>query len=362
MGHKFFRKLFSFLLSFLILFQGSAPYLLAFAQEATDSTPSAEIVVEPSPSPSPIPTPDPTPEISPSPTPTPEPTSALGPESAPLIETSASGVWTANDNGGYTTSGNVMVGVTYSAPQDSKVSVTFKTLPLESGKLTIKELKLNAEQQTDIGAFSDTAYDITSDMADGTFVYDLTLPIPEAAKDKTIEIKSGETVDEVVTNAEIVDEPKEIKSETITVTGLNHFTVFVLVNDVDNGGTASTTDDIVNGMLSIIQDAYIKANATTTNFGDTTSLIIRSSDNDNPDENWKALVQFNLASIPSGSIINSAKVRLFMTARPSATIQRNYDIYRITQSWVEGEVKWNNQPTATVSATSSTQTPITNDT
>ena len=248
MGHKFLRKLFSFFLSFLLLFQGSSPHLVAFAQEVADSTPSAEIVVESTSTPTPEPTPELTPEptstpiptieptLTPTPGPTSEPIPAPGPEPAPLIETSASEAWTANDNGGYTTSGNVMVGVTYSAPQDSKVSVTFKTLPLESGKLTIKEIKLNAQQQADIGAFSDIAYDITSDMTDGTFTYDLTLPVPETAKGKTIEVKSGETVDEVTTNAEVIDEPKEVKSETITITGLDHFTIFVISGTITNPG------------------------------------------------------------------------------------------------------------------------------
>src|SRR3990170_3242515 len=45
---------------------------------------------------------------------------------------------------------------TYQAPQNDKVTVTFTKLPETPGTLTIKVVKLTAEQMEELGAFSDT--------------------------------------------------------------------------------------------------------------------------------------------------------------------------------------------------------------
>ncbi len=284
---KILQKVISAFASVLLLVNSFTPYLLVApavypvkAQEETVTPISAaEVLTEEAPTVTPeitteptveptieVATPTPTVEVSPTievtpvETVTPTEVPTLAPTEAPsvpsppvdIIDTVTTesqesaklviSLWQTNSDGSETTAGVVSLNQTYQAPQNNKVTVTFTKLPENPGKLTIKEVKLTAEQQADLGAFSDTAYDITSDMADGTFTYDLTLPVPESAKGKTIEVKSGETVDEVVTNAEVVDEPKEVKSETITITGLDHFTVFVLaspsVSAVDTTGIA----------------------------------------------------------------------------------------------------------------------------
>jgi hypothetical protein len=72
--------------------------------------------------------------------------------------------------------GPVETGKTYKAPQNEKVTITFSKLPEKSGKLKIEEITLTDDQMSSLGALSDKAYDITSDMDNGTFKYDLTLP------------------------------------------------------------------------------------------------------------------------------------------------------------------------------------------
>ncbi len=143
-------------------------------------------------------------------------------------ESSANPLWSVLDANSWGTTENVELNKEYAAPQNDKVKIAFTKLPDSSGKLTIKEIKLTQEQKEQTKALSDTAYDITSTMTDGTFAYDLTLPLPENVQSENVEIKSAENIDQL-NSAQKVEEPKEEKSpDTITIKGLNHFTVFVV--------------------------------------------------------------------------------------------------------------------------------------
>jgi hypothetical protein len=153
----------------------------------------------------------------------PPPSSTDSQASATLVQSQ----WQTNPDGSQTTTNIVSLNQTYKAPQNDKVTVTFTKLPDNPGKLTITEVKLTPDQQKAASAFSDTAYNITSDMTDGTFQYDLTLPLPDQAKGKSVEVKSSETVDGLKDSSN-VDQPKEVTSDIVTITGLNHFTIFVV--------------------------------------------------------------------------------------------------------------------------------------
>ncbi|MDD5489446.1 MAG: Ig-like domain-containing protein [Candidatus Moranbacteria bacterium] len=128
---------------------------------------------------------------------------------------------------------------TYKAPQNDKVTVTFTKLPEKAGNLTIKEIKLTADEQASLGSLSDTAYDITSDMKDGTFEYDLTLPYPDKNNNKKVkgddvEVLYTESSDVKKSDLKNVDDEKNVdkkiddSTNTITLKGLDHFTIFVL--------------------------------------------------------------------------------------------------------------------------------------
>ncbi|HOR05983.1 MAG TPA: hypothetical protein PLR67_01240, partial [Candidatus Dojkabacteria bacterium] len=75
-----------------------------------------------------------------------------------------------------TTSSSVVLGEKYVYPNNSDVTVTFSKLPTSSSTLTISTVYLTDEQVKITNAASNVAYDITTDMVDGTFNYDLTLP------------------------------------------------------------------------------------------------------------------------------------------------------------------------------------------
>ncbi len=290
MNHKFFRKFFSFFLSFLLLFQSTAPYFVAFAQEATDSTSSAEIVVEPTPESTPVaelaPTPTPTPEVSPTPisTPTPEPTTQPSPTPNPTPEvtpieqptpaptpepTAISTITPTTEqsqilDGVSTTSTPTPIQVPspwtfekvelnkeYVSPQNSEVKLTFTKLPTPAGNIKIEEITLTAEQIKQTGSLSDKAYDITSDMVDGSFKYNLSLPIPESSKGKTVEVKFAEEILDIG-SAEKVENTVTNTDTSVSVTSLDHFTIFVISGTITNPGPGTYVGEPFNETSSSV--------------------------------------------------------------------------------------------------------------
>lgn len=220
------------------------------AVQTVEETPAVEPTTDPVISEEPIPTEpvtqtstDPAAQESASPAPAEEPTPFVEPSTSPVVEaqpspsvalnetpqesTSAIPLWQNVADKVFTTSENVTLNNEYTAPQNDKVKVKFTKLPDPSGTLTIKEVKLTAEEMSALGAFTDTAYEITSTMTDGTFEYDVTLPLPVEAQNTEVEVKAAETEDELP-NATEVTETKEKTQDTITIKGLNHFTVFIV--------------------------------------------------------------------------------------------------------------------------------------
>jgi len=85
-------------------------------------------------------------------------------------------------------------------------------------------------------------------------------------------------------------------------------------------------------------DAYLDEDRPGTGFGSSSTMSVQSRSGG---RDRRALVQFSLSAIPAGSSITSATLELFMTGAPSAT--RTYDVHRITRSWVESQVTWDNR-------------------
>lgn len=145
-------------------------------------------------------------------------------ESAPTVEEKKEiSVWqTEGDKA--TTTGPVEVGVKYEAPQNKEVTVTFTKLPSTPGTLTIEEITLTKEQIAQTGSLSDKAYDITSTMENGSFEYELTLPIPEGKEN--VQVKYADDV-EGLKEAETV-KADDVKTEGDSVkVELDHFTIFI---------------------------------------------------------------------------------------------------------------------------------------
>ena len=140
-------------------------------------------------------------------------------------------IWKINDDGSATAAQDVNVGLIYYYPKNEDVSIKFTLLPEISGTITIREIKLSREEQEMLGALSDTAYDITSTMEDGTFAYDLTLPLPQNANNLDVKVKYAEAQGELFKDIG-AEYPDEQTQNNITIKDLNHFTIFVVTTDV----------------------------------------------------------------------------------------------------------------------------------
>lgn len=102
--------------------------------------------------------------------------------------------------------------------------------------------------------------------------------------------------------------------------------------------------------LSPAQDSYVNQNSRPTNYGTDASLLVRSKGG----ANERSFVQFNLSSIPSGSTVQTATLRLYMSTAPASS--RSYDVNRVTVSWTEGGINWGNQPAVAAAATNTQPT------
>ena len=72
------------------------------------------------------------------------------------------------------------------------------------------------------------------------------------------------------------------------------------------------------------------------NFG--TATVMRVSNVD------RSLLEFDLSSIPGGSNVASADLRLCFTSILPLAIGRTHELNRVTGAWTESAVTWNNQP------------------
>jgi len=244
----------SFCLSFLLLFQSIAPAVVYAADETLilEATPTSTLTPIPSvanpplaetPTETPIPSPEPTAEPTPELTPevTPQPVLEITPEATPasIVTPTPKPFWVEVDGDTITTIDNVGEGVDYNF-RGASVRFTKVTKP---GKLTIRQVKLTPEQVTLTGALSDTAYDITSDMESGTFTYDLTLPLPQNNQNAKVEFASNA---DSLNQSQTVSQPEEKTENTITIRGLDHFTIFFVTSGIDQATNGSFCDDLIN--------------------------------------------------------------------------------------------------------------------
>ena len=92
-------------------------------------------------------------------------------------------------------------------------------------------------------------------------------------------------------------------------------------------------------------DANVRQATATTNFGTTTTMLISSASA----ANQRIYVKFDLAAcspaIPSTATVRLATMRLYATVLPA--VCRTTDVFRVTATWAEATITWNNQPFGT---------------
>lgn len=269
MKQKFTRKIAAIITIFSLLLSLVNP-LIVFAEEPTTTptdTPSPTLEINPTPTTQPTLTIEPsttiTPTLTPSVTPSTEPTSptentlstnnetlSSTPTASPIQEPEQEvkdqsakllpDTWVKNEDGSYTTNTPVTLNTDYKSPFDSKLRITFTKLPQNPGTITVKEIKLSKEEQEALGSFSDIAYEITSTMENGTFEYTLTLPTP---KTENVEVKLSEDGKNFATVAGVT-----VQKDTLTITNLTHFTIFVVAGTVSNN-VATPFDETNSNVL-----------------------------------------------------------------------------------------------------------------
>ncbi len=118
--------------------------------------------------------------------------------------------------------------------------------------------------------------------------------------------------------------------------------------------TAPSLAGAVTVTLSASDDAWIDQGAKDANNGADTVLRVKSGTGATAKKH--VLAKFDLSGIPAEcATVTSAALHLVITTPPSGN--RTHNLHRITATWAEGTVTWNNQPTfngtAAASATAS---------
>ncbi|HPA27817.1 MAG TPA: M6 family metalloprotease domain-containing protein [Acidobacteriota bacterium] len=85
-------------------------------------------------------------------------------------------------------------------------------------------------------------------------------------------------------------------------------------------------------------DSYVNQSVPAANYGSEAAVYARSR----VSQAERALVEFDLSSVPAGSIINSATLELYATTVSGGSL--TLDVHKVTGTWTESGVTWNNMP------------------
>lgn len=156
------------------------------------------------------------------------------------------------------TKDDVKLGVRYEFPLNNDVSVTFTCLPKDESarshlrieQVDLSEIQLPEGYETD----APYAYDITTEMNNGDFEYEITLPKFE--DDKNTEIVYIEKSVEEVKSAKLSEEDvQDVSNESdegdkVKARGLDHFTLFIPITGSPGNSPAVNIDQCENGRVS----------------------------------------------------------------------------------------------------------------
>ena len=173
--------------------------------------------------------------------------------------------WRDNSDG--SSSIMVMAGNEYEF-KDSGLKIKFTRIDNGTGEITVKEIELTPEQVTALGALSNKAWDITSDMADGTFEYVLTLPVEENTKLENAEIIYVENKEDLSDK----DKIKTVKEEDVKVDEekdevvaekLDHFTIYIVSKTVKLFGQVNGSSQVTvtpGEMITVTMEVQLSGN------------------------------------------------------------------------------------------------------
>ncbi|MBI3750518.1 MAG: DNRLRE domain-containing protein [Chloroflexi bacterium] len=94
-----------------------------------------------------------------------------------------------------------------------------------------------------------------------------------------------------------------------------------------------------------VSDASVRQASATSNFGTSATNNVATGNG----ANRRLYIRFDLSlcspTIPSTATVRLATLRIYITAVPASC--RTVDVFRVTTSWVESTLTWNNQPFGT---------------
>jgi len=125
----------------------------------------------------------------------------------------------------------------------------------------------------------------------------------------------------------------------------------ILVTATDIAGRSGSDSIVVtfdNSAASVtlhaVSSAFVMSGNPAKNYGNGSDLWAGYSSY-STDQKERTLVRFDLSSIPPGSTLSSASVGLYLNGiDPPNAVFNTIGLYRITGSWTESGVTWNNQP------------------
>jgi hypothetical protein len=88
-------------------------------------------------------------------------------------------------------------------------------------------------------------------------------------------------------------------------------------------------------------DTTISQHAPTTNFASAATILVDGDDPGNSGHDLSTLTKWDVASIPAGSTIRSAQIKLNVVNVSSLT----YEVYEMKRAWVESQATWNQYAT-----------------
>ena len=101
--------------------------------------------------------------------------------------------------------------------------------------------------------------------------------------------------------------------------------------------------------MPAVADSWIEQSSASSNKGSDSILKVMSKSGNS---NLRALVRFNLPSIPAGCVLDTATLRVY--AGSASSSQRTLQALRLNGSWTESGVTWSNAPATAGSAATTT--------
>jgi uncharacterized repeat protein (TIGR01451 family) len=162
--------------------------------------------------------------------------------------------WKQNEDGSRTIT--VSEGEEYSYP-DSGLKIKFTRIDADKNadnarEITVNEVKLSEAQVAELGAVSNTAWDIVSTMQDGSFEYELTMPASVGANGQDTSViyaenESDLSIPDKVGTVESGDVSVDGAKNEVTAKSLDHFTVYVVVRTYSDPAMTIEHDSYLRG-------------------------------------------------------------------------------------------------------------------